>query len=181
MNFIVLDLEATCWQTERERQGRVQEIIEIGAVKLNEEGDELGRFERFIRPVVQPQLSDFCQKLTSITQVMVNQARPFVEVLPDFQDWIDLDEDYLLCSWGFFDQKILAKNCELHDFDASWTKSHISVKHQYPRIKGLRNAIGLRNAVEREGFEFEGTHHRGIDDALNLAKIVLRYLHLWHY
>jgi inhibitor of KinA sporulation pathway (predicted exonuclease) len=41
--------------------------------------------------------------------------------------------------------------------------------------------MGLKSAVEREGFEFTGTHHRGIDDAENLAKIFVQYLGLWHF
>lgn len=183
MNFIVFDLEATCWETDRDRQGRVQEIIEIGALKIDEDGDVIGKFMEFVRPTVHPQLSSFCQKLTSISQVQINQARPFDEVVEKFQDWIGLDEgeEYLLCSWGFFDQKMLSKNCQLLDLEDAWTKPHISLKHQYPRIKGLRIAVGLRNAVEREGFEFEGTHHRGIDDAINLSKVFIKYLNQWQY
>ena len=33
MNYIIFDLEATCWEHDR---NRINEIIEIGAVKLNE-------------------------------------------------------------------------------------------------------------------------------------------------
>jgi inhibitor of KinA sporulation pathway (predicted exonuclease) len=183
MNFIIYDLEATCWQTEAERVGRTQEIIEIGAVKINEYGKVDSRFESFIRPTIHPQLSPFCTQLTSITQIDVNQADIFPIVVADFKDWIGVndDEEYLLCSWGFFDQKAMAKNCLLHKMDDAWTTEHISLKHQYPRIKGIGYAIGLRNAVEREGFEFEGAHHRGIDDALNLAKIFLKYQNQWQF
>jgi inhibitor of KinA sporulation pathway (predicted exonuclease) len=39
----------------------------------------------------------------------------------------------------------------------------------------------MNKALEREGFEFEGTMHRGIDDAVNLAKIFCKYLNLWRY
>jgi inhibitor of KinA sporulation pathway (predicted exonuclease) len=183
MNFIIYDLEATCWQTEAERIGRTQEVIEIGAVKINEYGKIQSRFESFIRPVIHPQLSDFCKQLTSITQIEVNQADTFPVVIEDFKDWIGLsnNEEYLLCSWGFFDQKIFSKNCLLHELEDLWTREHISLKHQYPRIKGIGNSIGLKNAVEREGFEFEGAHHRGIDDAINLAKIFLKFQNQWQF
>jgi inhibitor of KinA sporulation pathway (predicted exonuclease) len=183
MNFIIFDLEATCWQTESERKGRTQEIIEIGAVKINEFGKTESRFESFVRPIIHPNLSDFCRSLTSITQVDVNRADTFPEVIADFQEWIGLndEEEYLLCSWGFFDQRALSKNCLMHEIDDEWTKAHISLKHQYPRIKGLGYAPGLKHTVEKEGFEFEGAHHRGIDDALNLAKIFLKYQNQWQF
>lgn len=183
MNFIIYDLEATCWQTASERNGRTQEIIEIGALKFNEYGDLDSRFESFIRPTVHPQLSSFCTNLTGISQIDVNRAETFPIVIKEFQEWIGLfdDEDYLLCSWGFFDQRVMAKNCTLHDIDSEWTKEHISLKHQYPRIKGIAYSIGLKSAVEKEGFEFEGAHHRGIDDAVNLAKIFLKYQNQWQF
>ncbi len=183
MHFIVFDLEATCWETPREAQGKTQEIIEIGAVKIDEDGDIIGKFAEFVRPVVHTQLTDFCQRLTSITQVDVNRARPFVDVVEDFKEWVGANdgEEYLFCSWGFFDQRALSKNCLLHDIDDAWTKPHISLKHQYPRVCGMGRTIGLKSAVEKEGFEFAGTHHRGIDDALNLSKVFCKYITQWHY
>lgn len=183
MNFIIYDLEATCWKTDVERRGRSQEIIEIGALLFNEYAELQSRFESFVRPSEHPKLSDFCTQLTGISQIEVNQADEFPTVIEDFQDWIGLTkgEDYLLCSWGFFDRKALARNCKLHDLPADWTDKHISLKHQYPRIKGIRREIGLKRAVEREGFEFEGAHHRGIDDAINLAKIFVKYANQWRF
>lgn len=186
MHFIIFDLEATCWERATEAQQKKQEIIEIGAVKLDENGDYISSFAEFIRPVFHPTLSDFCQRLTSISQVDVNRARYFADVAEDFRLWVEEDEhgevgEYLFCSWGFFDQRILSKNCLLHDMDDAWTEPHISLKHQYPRIRGLGRSIGLRRAVEQEGFDFEGTHHRGIDDAQNLAKVFAKYLHQWAY
>lgn len=185
MQFIILDIEATCWETEREAVGKTQEIIEIGAVKVDEDGEIVGRFCEFVRPTVHSQISDFCQKLTSITQVNVNQAKTYPFVIEQFKRWIgigtDDEDEYLLCSWGFFDQRILSRNCLLHKLDDAWTKTHINLKEQYPRIKGLRRTLGLRRVVEDEGFEFEGLHHRGIDDAINLSKIFVKYMHQWAY
>jgi len=183
MNFIIYDLEATCWESTYEAHGKKQEIIEIGALKINAEGYIDSRFESFVRPVFHPTLTNFCQRLTSITQVDVNQADKFPLVIEDFQEWIGLfdEEEYLLCSWGFFDRSAFMKNCKYHDIEGDWAKKHISLKHQYPRIKNTGRAIGLRKAVESEGFDFEGIHHRAISDAENLAKIFIRYLPLWQH
>jgi inhibitor of KinA sporulation pathway (predicted exonuclease) len=183
MNYIVYDLEATCWQSEYEARGKKQEIIEIGALKIDNEGNIDSRFESFVRPVFHPTLTAFCTDLTSITQVDVNQADKFPIVIEDFQDWIGMndDEEYLLCSWGFFDKSALVKNCKLHKLGGDWAKKHINLKDQYPRIKGLGRSMGLKRAVENEGFDFDGIHHRAISDAENLAKIFIRYLPLWRW
>lgn len=183
MNHIVFDLEATCWESESEASGKRREIIEIGAVMINDDGKILSRFESFVKPILHPTLSEFCKRLTSISQIDINQADEFVEVIEDFKDWIGFydHEEYILCSWGFYDKSALKKDCILHDLDNEWVNAHISLKDQYPRIKNTGRAVGLKKAVESEGFDFEGTAHRALTDAENTAKIFIKYLNLWRF
>jgi 3'-5' exoribonuclease 1 len=180
LNFIIYDLEATCW--EGKPRTMIQEIIEIGAVFVNPYGEIESTFCGFVKPILNPRLSYFCQDLTSIEQEQIDRAPKFPKVIEAFQDWAEIfDEDYLLCSWGNFDKKMLIQDCKLHDLDHDWAEHHINIKRQYQDIKRLHRPRGLRKAVEKEGFEFEGTHHRGIDDAENLAKIFIKYLDEWVY
>lgn len=180
MNFIIYDLEATCWLGRP--PGYIQEVIEIGAVKMNGYGEIVEKFCRFIRPVANPILSSFCRELTSITQEQVNRADKFESVVEDFQDWIDIfEENYLLCSWGNFDKIALERDSERHDMDFGWLSEHINIKRQYQELKQLKNPRGLRKAVEKEGFDFTGTPHRGISDAENLAKVFGKYLDEWQF
>jgi 3'-5' exoribonuclease 1 len=180
MNFIVFDLEATCW--EGRPPNKVQEIIEIGAISLNRYGEVTGTFNKFIKPVVNPNLSLFCRQLTSIEQEQVDRSREFPDVIEQFQDWAELfEEDYLLASWGRFDKRMLVQDCELHQIETDWVEPHFNVKQEYKQLKRLRKPSGLRKAVEREGFEFTGIHHRAISDAENLAKLFAKYLDEWQY
>lgn len=180
MNFIIYDLEATCWRG-RPPHG-VQEVIEIGAFKVNQYGEVLSSFNSFIKPKVNPLLSGFCQYLTSIQQKDVDRAEMFPDVVERFQDWIGIfDEDYLMCSWGKFDKQLLSNDCDLHDLDSDWLEYHTNLKAQYHNIKGMVKYTGLKNTVKREGFEFTGMHHRAIADAENLTKIFLKYLDEWRY
>ena len=170
MNFIIYDLEATCWEGEPDHL--VQETIEIGAIRMNYYGEILGTFNQFIKPLLNPRLSYFCTELTTIEQIKIDRSKKFPEVIDDFQDWAEMDfEDYLLCSWGSFDKKMFIQDCELHELECDWVEKHINLKKQYHDLKRLRKTRGLKYSVEKEGFEFEGIHHRGISDAENLAKI----------
>ena len=180
MNYIIFDLECTCWQ---ERPAGVEmETIEIGAVRLDAFGGLIDSFAVFIRPTIHPVLSDFCRHLTSISQIDVNRAEHFPRVIDDFMDFIDLEGDnYLLCSWGGFDKRQLIAECKRHDIETAWLEAHINLKDQYQKMKRLRQPIGLKKAVEREGFEFTGIHHLGISDAENLAKIFVKHLDVWQY
>ena len=178
MNFIIYDLEATCWPVKTPEL--VSEIIEIGAYKLNRYTEIVGEYNRFVKPLINPHLSPFCQQLTSITQEEINTARSLPKVIEEFQDWIGVyDEEYLLCSWGSFDKKMLIRDCELHDLESEWVQPHINLKKQYQDLKRLHRPCGLKSAVKREGFEFTGIHHRGISDAENLAKIFCKLLDEW--
>jgi inhibitor of KinA sporulation pathway (predicted exonuclease) len=176
MNFIIVDLEATCWEEGREGQN---EIIEIGAVKINQDQKTLDEFQCFVKPLKHPLLSDFCKNLTSINQQDVDQAGNFDKAISQFQDWIG--SDYLLCSWGFYDKKQFQQDCKLWGLDSSWTEPHISLKHQYGRIRGLKRNPGMKRALGLEGISLEGTHHRGIDDARNIAQIFLRHFEKWQF
>jgi len=178
--YIIFDLEATCW--ENRPDSMTQETIEIGAVKLNYYGELESTFCRFIKPVLHPQLSYFCQELTTISQSDVNKASTFPSVIEAFQDWIDIyDEDYLLCSWGQFDARLLRQDCRLHRLEDDWLDYHINLRQQYTDLRRLTRRRGLRAVVEAEGFEFTGQHHRAIDDAINLAKIFVKYLDSWQH
>jgi len=179
--FIIFDLEATCWRG-RPPKG-VNEIIEIGAVKVNQYGELLGSFESFIKPYVNPILSHFCSKLTSIQQSNVDRAKLYPKVIENFKDWIFEEEsDYLLASWGSFDKQFIINDCKLHKLDYDWVMdNYTDLKGQYSEIKNLEKDKGLKAAVKLEGFEFTGIHHRAISDAENLAKIFIKYVDEWRY
>jgi inhibitor of KinA sporulation pathway (predicted exonuclease) len=147
---------------------------------INGYGEEKGTFNRFIKPAVNGRLSAFCTELTSIEQHQVSAAEIFPTVLELFWDWAEIGfSDYTLVSWGKEDQQLLRNDCELHDIDDSWLTPHLNLKTAYRHLKRLNKNTGLVKTLEREGLEFEGTHHRAIDDAINTAKIFLKYRDEW--
>ena len=104
-HFIIYDLEATCWRSPKPKQ---VEVIEIGAVKVNEHLEIIDEFCAFVKPTLHPKISPFCTKLTSITQRDVDPAGHFDEVVLDFEEWINPNEvRAVLMSWGEFDKRQL--------------------------------------------------------------------------
>lgn len=181
MHFIIYDIEATCW--ENRPVDYQQEIIEIGAVMLNGYGEELGTFNRFVKPILHPQLSFFCKKLTNIEQINIDRAASFETVIEEFQDWAEVFyEDYRLCAWGGFDEKMLMRDSELHDLETDWIEGKcINIKRQFQEIKRLKQPWGLKKTIEKLGMEFEGEAHRAITDAINLTKVFMEYRDEWRY
>lgn len=174
---IVFDLEATCW-LEQNKNFR-QEIIEIGAYKLDEYGEVIDKFQQFVRPQVHPYLSSYCTQLTSISQKNVDRAKYFPVVQDLFLAWIDQDE-YKLISWGRSDIRLLKDDCEIHKIDTDWLDGkHIDLKDEYKRLKQLKKRIGFQKALELEGMNFVGTQHRAIYDAANLVQLYTKYIDVW--
>jgi 3'-5' exoribonuclease 1 len=178
LNYIIFDLEASCW-LGRPPHG-INEIIEIGAVKINDYGEVVSTFTKFVKPTVNPTLSDFCTRLTSITQADVDKSKAFPGVVSDFQDWIGVgEESYWLISWGKYDKLQLSQDCLLHKLETDWLENHYNIKPAYKHLKNLKDEPGLKKAVKLEGFEFTGIHHRAISDAENTAKIFIKFFKEW--
>jgi len=178
--YIILDLEATCWMG-RPPKG-INEIIEIGAIKVNEYGEVLGKFSSLVKPVVNPKISGFCSKLTGIKQNQLNIAQTFDKVCDQFRLWITEEgEDYVLASWGSNDKGFLWNDCLLHKLDTDWLQPFVDIRTQYVNIARVKVKSNLRFVVEEEGFEFEGNEHSAFTDAFNTAKVFIKYIDEWSF
>jgi inhibitor of KinA sporulation pathway (predicted exonuclease) len=54
---------------------------------------------------------------------------------------------------------------------------HVNVKSLLAVTYGLRKEVGLARAMEHLRLPLEGTHHRGSDDAWNVAAVLWRIIH----
>ncbi len=180
MNFIILDLEATCWQGNV--MDRRQEIIELAAYHVNGYGEWQEHFQSFVRPTDHPRLSAYCVELTGIRQEQVDKARRFGAVIHAFQDWLEtIDHPQLLCTWGGRDGEIIRDECFRHEVDPAFLPPGINLKAQYARMHRLPREAGLLKALEHQGLEFEGSPHRALDDAFNTVKLFIQLLDRWQY
>ena len=169
MNYVIVDLEATCWESNQTRER--MEIIEIGAVLMRSSSSEpSGEFAQFVKPIAEPTLSDFCKSLTSIRQEQVDEADYFYQVFPEFVEWIG-GEPFKLCSWGAYDLNQFRTDCARHKLEFPETfNAHINLKNKFTKAMNVERC-GMTTALEILNIPLEGTHHRGIDDARNIAKI----------
>ena len=85
--YVVLDFEATC---DRDRNKcRPQEIIEFPSVIVDaNRAIQVAEFQRYVRPVHHPKLSDFCTGLTGIPQKAVDEADTFAVVWQQYMKWL---------------------------------------------------------------------------------------------
>lgn len=170
--YIIFDLEATCWE---EKNNKSKEIIEIGAVKLSENLEIVDTFSEFVKATINPELTEFCKTLTSIKQEDVDRAKTFNDAIKDFENWIlSSSKDVKLISWGYYDKKQILEESQIKNYSGEIIKlleeKHTSLKHEFARIRKERTC-GMKKALNKLNLPLKGTHHRGIDDAENIAKI----------
>ena len=179
--IIVCDLEATCWTAEvdpelRKNQDDECEIIEIGAVRVHPETwHQLDSYEGFVQATLHP-LSPFCTELTSITQAMSDAGDAYPDAWAKFVEWIGVPlEEVTFISWSSFDQNQFRREARRHGLpEPAWT--WVDAKRHYCdwRKWSLKDKgrWGLNRAVRMAGLDWVGRHHRGIDDAINIARLL---------
>lgn len=182
--IVIVDLEATCWEWERDpappvREGCIYsgEIIEIGSVSLTlPEFERIAEFGSFVRPQDNPLLSSFCTELTTIRQEDVDGAPSFEEAVKSFVDAHGLGrEDVLWASWGFYDRKQMADDFRKRGREVpDWVDRHVNLKEVVRSVLGMskRRTVSLRKVLNHVGGEQVGTKHRGIDDARTYALLM---------
>ena len=170
-HLLVIDFEATC--SEDDYVARTEmEIIELGAVMV-EAGSQafVDEFQSFVRPIRKPRLTEFCTELTSIQQSEVDAAPSFAEMMIAFAGWLSRFDDAVFCSWGDYDCRQLHQDCDYHSVPYPFDNRHINLKAEFAKQRRTRK-MGLTTALDAVGLPLVGTHHRGIDDARNIARLI---------
>ena len=170
-HYLVIDFEATCCDRGSvPRHG--MEIIEFGIVMTDAAFRVVDEFQSFVKPVRHPVLTPFCTELTSIRQQDVDSALTFPACVDAFKTWLYRYRNFVFCSWGDYDRNQLQQDCDFHRIPNPISAPHRNVKRLFSERQGLGKKYGLAEAVARSGLSFTGTHHRGIDDARNIARLL---------
>lgn len=179
----VVDFEATC--EEDNPAGFMHEIIEFPMVLINTRTLEIvDSFQEYVKPELNPQLSDFCVKLTGITQKMVDEADPFPSVLEKAVAWLQERElgtkyKYAILTDGAWDMsKFLNIQCRISRIRyPQFAKKWINIRKSYGNFyKVPRTQTKLSTMLDKLGLKYEGRPHSGLDDSRNIARIALRML-----
>lgn len=169
--ILVVDLEATCQQSNIWPEGQYQEIIEIGVCRLKTKSLTI---EDKTSILVKPECSKinkYCTDLTGITPEDVLSACSFKEASIYLQE----EFDSLRAPWasyGDWDKEMLDRQCSQLNIQNPFSKRHLNIKLLFPIVFNLNREYGLKKAISKIKKEFVGNHHRGDDDAYNAAIIL---------
>jgi inhibitor of KinA sporulation pathway (predicted exonuclease) len=172
--IIVVDVESTCWEGPPP-DGQENEIIEIGACSLDiASGERTDRTCILVTPE-RSTVSEFCTKLTSLTQAEVDAGVPLAEACAMLKQQFRT-KDRLWASYGDYDRRQFERQCQDRRITYPFGPTHLNVKNLFALSMQLGHEVGMGQALEKLGIPLEGTHHRGVDDAWNIAAILAAVL-----
>lgn len=175
--ILVLDFEATCDDPEEITD---PEIIEFPVVCI-ESATALvvAEFHSFVRPTRNRRLTPFCTQLTGITQVMVDNAPVLSDVIAEFEEWyrrtLPPGSRAIFATDGPWDMRdfmyrhsVCSQGIAFPPLFYQW----IDVKEAFANFFSC-GRCKIRAMLEVLGMQFQGQVHSGIDDARNIARIVI--------
>ncbi|MFC3798746.1 exonuclease domain-containing protein [Cohnella sp. GCM10012308] len=170
MDYIILDIEFNGRKFASELP---MEVIEIGAVRLNDALETVDEFSALIKPVYFAKLNSFIKKKTGIPQEDIDSASGFVPVIRAFLTWLGRSESCRFVTWGGEDFKRIVLDTRMHKLDDAYWMSAVyyDLLKVYLRGRGLTNDVSVEAALEELGIPSEGSAHRALDDARMTAEI----------
>lgn len=175
MQHIMVDLEMN--KIEKQKRGNHKlssELIEIGAVRMDENFEMLDTYQSYVKPEL-GELDDVIIDLTGITQDKLESAPDFASALDDFADWIGEDSSCFY-SWSLadicqFQREALFKSYK-GEIIAVMESNWVDFQEEFRRLLGLSHRIKLSYAVSAADYQFQGAQHTALADAVNTAEIL---------
>lgn len=168
--ILVVDLESTCWQGAPPSDQQ-SDIIEVGLTVLDLKTLERTDKQSFLVKPQRSSVSEFCTELTTITPEMLTDAPSLEEVCATLRrDYKSRERPW--ASYGDYDRRQFERCCRDLGIGYPFGPSHLNVKTLFAMSYGLSRETGMARALEMSKRPLEGTHHRGGDDAWNIAAIL---------
>ena len=147
------------------------EIIEIGAVRIDRQGNVLDTFSIHLRPRIFRKLQHHIAKVTGLTQADLDRGEPIAQGMRRFVEWCGPDAAF--AEWGLDDVPVLKQNLFLLHMDerypAEWYDLQRVFLSQRPRAEG--EGMTLESVVTRLGLPMERPFHDALSDALYTADV----------
>lgn len=175
MNYVVVDFE---WNQASFSRGsdhnRIPfEIIEIGAVLLDENLNEIDRFSETIKPKIYKKLHHITRDLTGITQEELDRSDPFPYIVVDFMLWCG--DDYTFCTWGNSDLVELQRNMKYYHLDDLLIGPirYLNVQKAFGKLYKMDNmTASLESAIDFFNLKKDEDFHRALNDAVYTAEVL---------
>ena len=168
--YVVFDLEMCKVPKHIKTENLHMEIIEIGAVLLDESYKEIDSFKTYIKPEY-GFVDDFIEKLTGITIAETKNAPETKQALEMFAKWIP--DDAVLVTWSENDEHQLRREMEYKNIDIPKLNrlldEYIDSQLDFSDIMDSDRQYSLYEALVLGDIDFDEDIHDALVDARNTA------------
>lgn len=179
MKYVVVDFEMNKVSKSFDEKRHVwnMEIIEIGAVVLDEEYKEILCFKTYVKPSFNSIIDPKIERLTGITTGKVMNAPKFEEAFHMFVEFCrSINDEIMMVQWSENDLRqilgeIAQKDYQLSDNEKDIVQNWYDFQHEFGEILGLSKQVSLENALRYAGVDFVGDMHDALYDARNTAEL----------
>lgn len=176
MNYVVFDLEWNQSNTGQEEEvARFPfEIVEIGAVKLDESGECQDEFTELIRPQVYKVMHRVTEKLIGLRMSELQDYECFPQIAKQFEDWCG--EDFVFCTWGTLDLMELQRNRKFYGMEplSAGPIPYLDAQKLFALTFDLeepKKRRSLEDAVDYLKIKKDIPFHRALSDAYYTGKV----------
>lgn len=176
MNYIIFDLEwnQSSGSSKVDENGKILpfEIVEIGAVKLNENRDMVGEFSELIKPHIYSEMNYITSKLIHLQMEQLKKGKPFQEVMKKFLEWCG--DDVIYCTWGPLDLLELQRNMAYYDMELLTDRPlrYYDIQKLFSIVyEDKKSRRTLEYAVDLLGIYKDIPFHRAFSDAYYTAQV----------
>lgn len=123
------------------------EIIEIGAVKVDNYMQPIAELKAFIKPKLFPFLNPEIIKITGINEEDLAEGITFEEGMDKLREMVD--EGDIICSWAKDDITEIINNAIYHNYtDLHWLKNYLDIQEYATKILAFKKSLSLKNALD---------------------------------
>lgn len=152
------------------------EIIQIGAVILNEKNRITDEYRAYVKPhygTISKTISD----LTGIIEMDVANAPELEAALKKFSNWIG-NKEVTACSWSDSDEVQLSVEMEQKEIRneriSGLLEDWVDLQASYDKFTGATRSTALSRALKAQDVKPEGREHDGAADARNTALLIAK-------
>lgn len=161
---ILYDLEAI-----GENKGEdFMEIVEIAACKVDVQHGVpkiIDQFRTYVKPIFHDHISKKISKVVHFSMEDLKSGISYDDAFRKFIAWAG--KNAVFVAWGYDDDMIYENNLQYCIYDYPCLQ-YLDLQSIYDKKFKKEKRTGLKMALEERGFDFDGTQHTALADAINL-------------
>lgn len=183
MNYVIVDLEFNNMRgiseyipqySSVENEDLENEIIEIGAVKLDPYMKKIDTLKLYIKPVFFKVLNPRVKEITGISEEVISEGVSFNAAFAALGEFVG--QDSIICSWAKDDVVELIRNANYHGHTViTWLKDYIDLQEYCTKMLAEKKSLSLKSALNKLKIRVDEKElHDALYDAVYTGEVLKR-------